>query len=182
MNLNDFKANFNGGTRTNRFRLSGIFPSIVGFGSYPDRFDDFHVRSATLLPSALNRIEYDHFGRKLYIPGDRDYLNFTIQVYDDRPNNMSYWHSFHKWQNYINDLGQNFSSTNLPNKYKMDNLFVDHLDLNCTNVIKRQILYGVWPKVVSPISLDMTRRNTVNMFIVSFHIDDMSEYAEGNQI
>lgn len=184
MNLNQFKANFNGGTRSNRFRLSGTFPSVLNLGSYPSRFDDFHVRSATMLPSALNRIEMDHFGRKTYLPGDRDYLNFTIQVYDDRPNNMSYWHSFMKWQEYINNLGSNFASTNLSNNYKMDGLYVDHLDLNCSSnaPIKRQILYGVWPKIVSPIQLDMTRKNTLNMFVVSFHLDDMSVYAEGNEI
>lgn len=183
MNLNQFKQNFNGGTRQNRFRLSGYFPSVINYGSNPIKFDDFHVRSATLLPSALNRIEADHFGRKVYLPGDRDYLNFTIQVYDDRPENKNYWGSFMHWHDYINGFVTNFSSYDLPNDYKMDGLYVDHLDMNCNNTpIKRYILYGVWPKMVSPIQLDMTRRNFANLYTVSFHLDDMVIIAEGDEI
>jgi hypothetical protein len=50
--LIDFKDNFFGGTRSNRFRIDGNFPTGGGF-------TDFHVRSSTIPNISSKTLSYD---------------------------------------------------------------------------------------------------------------------------
>lgn len=172
--LNAFKENMNGGTRTNKFQVTGNFPSRVPFGSFPSAWDDFHVRSAALPTQSLSRLEYDHMGRKIFLPGDRDFPIWTVQMIDD-VGNASFWNSFVRWNNYINGLASNAPGGIVPSDYKADGIQVLHLDMNCNATpIKRYVLDGVWPKIVGALQHDMTRRNTANMFTVTFQVDQVT--------
>jgi hypothetical protein len=53
--LINFKDNFNGGTRSNRFRITGTFP----FGG---EFTDYHVRATTIPSVPTKTLSYDYFG------------------------------------------------------------------------------------------------------------------------
>lgn len=159
-NIIDFKENFFGGTRSNRFLISGVFPT-------GGRFTNFHVR-ATIIPQLVSRtLTYDFFGRKYHYPGEKDYQTWTFTVLDDTGSN-DLWNSFQRWQNKINNhqtnVSQQISSSN--QTYKAQNWQIRHLDLNGNTVLKEFTMHGCWPSTVSQLSLNMMTPNNMNMFSV----------------
>lgn len=159
-NIIDFKENFFGGTRSNRFLISGAFPT-------GGRFTNFHVR-ATIIPQLVSRtLTYDFFGRKYHYPGEKDYQTWTFTVLDDTGSN-DLWYAFQRWQNKINNhqtnVSQNITSAN--QTYKAQNWQIRHLDLNGSTVLKEFTMHGCWPSTVSQLSLNMMTPNNMNMFSV----------------
>ena len=163
--LNDFKNNFFGGTRSNRFRIDGSFPT-------GGKFTDFHIRSATLPRVTSKTLSYDYFGRKFHYPGERDYGTWNITIWDDVGNN-NLWGKLNRWQNLINDHDKNESSI-LPKKYKADNWKIQHLDLNgTTKPLKEYILHGCWPAGIQPVQMNMGSPNVLNSYTVMIVFDYM---------
>jgi hypothetical protein len=163
--LNDFKNTFFGGTRSNRFRIDGSFPT-------GGRFTDFHIRSATLPRVTSKTLSYDYFGRKFHYPGERDYGTWNITIWDDVGNN-NLWGKLNKWQNLINDHDKNQSSI-LPKRYKSDNWRVQHLDLNGNDQpLKEYILHGCWPAGIQPVQMNMGSPNVLNSYTVMIVFDYM---------
>ena len=178
MNLSTFKTNFNGGTRANRFRVKGAVGKI---GTAVDH--NFHIVSS-FIPD-VNHMVFDvnAFGRKLFIPGDREYLPWSITVLDDigtttgangaNPSHM--WKLFSTWHNNINA-----HTTNIPEgandtahlAYKQ-NWAIEQLSLNGDTVIKSFSLMGCWPRIVGDIDLNMARRNILNKFNVIMVYDSI---------
>lgn len=164
--LIDFKENFQGGTRPNRFRIDGAFPTGGGF-------TDYHIRSATLPRVSSKTIAYDHFGRKYHYPGEREYATWSFQVLDDVGGNNNIWGYLQKWQNLINSHTNN-KSVILPSQYKADNWRIQHLDLNANSrPLKEYRLYGCWPTAVAPLALNMNNPNTLNTYNVMIMFDYM---------
>lgn len=184
MNLTDFKDQFNGGTRPNRFLVTGAV------GEYGDAATKhtFHVRSTFLPPVTNITLTLNAYGRKVNIPGDREYSPWQMTIYDDIKNGTStqstnnpthLWDLFTKWQNEINN-----HTTNQPDgggapgtapflQYKR-NWTIQHLDLNGNlDPLKTFELIGCWPKTVSDIDLNMTRRNFMNTFSVIMLYDEI---------
>jgi hypothetical protein len=164
--LNDFKQNFKGGARLNRFYVTGNIPFS---GKSVTRF---HVRATQIPQLQTQTLSYDYRGRKVHYPGEKTYSAWTISVLDDTGNN-DLWTAFHKWQNELNDHVDNSSNTAVANHntaaFKTD-WTVNHLNLNgdetTDSILKRITLKGCWPRVISPINFNMNRPNTVNMFDV----------------
>ena len=156
--LIDFKNKFSGGTRSNRFRITGSFPTGGGF-------TDFHVRATTIPTVESKTISYDYFGRKYHYPGEKSYGTWSFTVLDDT-NNHNLWGQFQKWQNFINDHNSNLSTINA-SQYKADNWKIQHLDLNDTGTpLKEFQLNGCWPAGIQPITLNMGNPNQLNTFNV----------------
>jgi len=163
--LNDFKNTFFGGTRSNRFRIEGSFPT-------GGRFTDFHIRAATLPRVTSKTLSYDYFGRKFHYPGERDYGTWNITIWDDVGNN-NLWGKLNKWQNLINDHDQNKSSL-LPKRYKADNWRIQHLDLNGNDQpLKEYVLHGCWPAGIQPVQMNMGSPNVLNSYTVMIVFDYM---------
>jgi hypothetical protein len=164
--LIDFKTNFFGGSRSNRFKIIGSFPT-------GGKFTDFHVRAATVPNAASKTISYDHFGRKYHYPGEKDYGTWSFTAWDDTGSN-NIWGRIQKWQDLINNHDTNKSST-LPKRYKADNWKIQHLNLNGedgpNSVLKEYKLYGCWPAGIQPINLNMGNPNTLNSFNVIIVFD-----------
>lgn len=163
--LADFKQQFFGGTRSNRFLISGSFPT-------GGRFTDFHVRSS-LIPQLVTKVlAYDYFGRKYNYPGEKEYQTWTFTVLDDTGAN-DLWASFQNWQNTINNHHTNVSAPILAGdqSYKAYNWRIRHLDLNGERVLKEFILHGCWPASINQMSLNMVSPNTMNLFSVLIVFD-----------
>lgn len=156
--LINFKDNFNGGTRSNRFRITGNFP----FGG---QFTDYHVRATTIPSVPTKTLSYDYFGRKYHYPGEKEYGTWSFQAWDDIDKN-NLWGRLQRWQDEINNHDTN-RSDHTPSKYKANNWFIDHLDLNDNSTpLKRFVLHGCWPAAIQPISLNMGNPNVLNSFNV----------------
>jgi hypothetical protein len=168
--LTDFKSNFNGGTRKNRFMIEGSFPG----GS----FTKVHISSANIPATSGKAIEYDYMGRKWRYPGEKNIESWSFTVLDDILNDDSnLWKQFQSWQNLINNHATNISSvistgsTNVP--YKAYEIKIHHLDINGNenNPLKTYILEGCWPSSIKPISFNMGVSGQLNSFIVTMVYD-----------
>jgi len=161
--LIDFKNNFFGGTRSNRFRITGNFPTGGGF-------TDFHVRASTIPQAASRTISYDYFGRKFHYPGEKDYGTWSFQVWDDTGNN-NIWGKLQKWQDLINNHDTNQSAIDADD-YKAYNWNIQHLDLNGSpDPLKQWTLNGCWPAGIQQIALNMGNPNVLNTFNVIIVFD-----------
>jgi len=173
MSLTDFKNNFSGGTRKNRFYISGSFPG----GS----FTKVHVTS-TSMPSVVSiSTEYNHFGRVWRYPGEKDYThNWSFTVLDDYQqgnNTVNLWRQFQSWQNLINDHETNKSKMiTATGTYKQDNITIYQLGINgeeSGKPIKKFILNGCWPVKINPIKFRMSNASALNEFIVTLQWDSI---------
>jgi hypothetical protein len=179
MDITAFKETFNGGTRGNRFRVTGAI------GDDPSDTHSFHIRS-TFIPAVPQMVlEMNAFGRKLHIPGDREYGPWQVTIYDDieyssagnsntnnPPKNL--WSLFSDWQESINSHAVNNTTIPAPYlNYKKD-WIVEHLDLNgSSNPLKKFVLKGCWPSRVGDIDFNMTRRNFITTFSVVMIYDEI---------
>jgi len=157
--LNEFKTNFLGGTRSNRFLIEGRIPT-------GGQFTKFHIRSTIIPQMSTKTLTYDYFGRKYHYPGEREYGNWAFTVLDDVGDN-DLWKDFQKWHNNINNHVTN-ESFDLAggDDYKAYNWKIKHLDINGDNVLKEFVLQGCWPASVSQLSLNMLQPNTLSSFNV----------------
>ena len=171
----DFKNAFNGGTRENRFLVKGNFPGTPTNNS----ISQFHV-TATQIPTLSTMVmEYNYFGRKLYLPGEKQYGSWSMRIVDD-VGTGDMWKKFSDWQNLINSHELNDSAT--PNNYKKDGWEVQHLDLNGDLPLKKFILNGCWPKTIEPIVFNMANPNTLNQFYVVMIYDTIELVSGDNKI
>lgn len=168
--LNEFKTNFFGGTRSNRFLIEGSFPT-------GGAFTKFHVRSTIMPQVSTKTLTYDYFGRKFHYPGEKEYGTWTFVVLDDLGPKEDLWKQFQDWQNSINNHGTNVSSLIDQNTtYKAYGWRIKHLDLNDSTILKEYVMHGCWPTAVNQMSLNMTSPNSLNTFqvIVTYDYIELS--------
>jgi len=169
--IDNFKDNFKGGTRSNRFRIRGGFPGTSGW-------TNFHVSAASLPQATLIPQVFDYRGRKLILPGDRIYgaqpggTSWAVTVLDDTGNN-TIWRQLHNWSNSINNHELNTGTQDTPGNYKRSDWFIEQLDLNCNVILKKIQLYGCWPSAVGKIDLNMTSVDEYVTFETTFVFDYM---------
>jgi|688.fasta_scaffold73604_3 hypothetical protein len=167
--ISDFKTNFNGGTRPNRFTVLPQWPA----GIAPPLTDArFKIVSASLPSVTVNTISVPYRGRIVNFAGDRQYSPWIIGVYDDG-NSQNLWRAFQTWKerldgHWTHEVHQNdYSYRNLQTTWQ-----IDHLDVNNNQVLRRIWLYKCWPSVVGEISLDMGQQEFVS-FSVTLTYDNI---------
>ena len=175
MSISNFKANFDGGTRRNRFKVS---PAIVeGASNILANFSPYHVVSASLPASIITANPIDYQGRKIYYPGDRIYGEVTnlwnITVLDDlkKPTTFlqSLWYELYRWNNAINKHTKNVTDPQYSSFEELVlNIIVEQLDLNDTKVLKRATLFDCWPQSISKLDMEMQARDQYTEFDVTF--------------
>jgi hypothetical protein len=178
--LNQFKTDFLGGTRQNRFEIQGVIPYSGG------ALSSFHVRSSLIPTLQTSTIVYDYLGRKSFFPGEKMYSTWSFAVLDDPSsgaNNL--WQKFQSWQNRINNHFTNVSDVSAQQStepsYKAFGWRINQLDLN-GNTIKTFMLNGCWPRSVNEISFNMGRPNVLNTFNVVFVFDTVQIFDRTVQI
>jgi hypothetical protein len=156
--ISSFIGGFRGGTRKNRFKVSGTFPVD---GTQPDTKLNFHVLSASLPNSTLGIVNFPYRGRLIPYVGDRSYEPWDILVLDDRGADGLY-KKFVGWSESINS-----QVNNTHNMGDTDNWFsdgneliqngtwsIEQLDLDESKLKKIQ-LEGCWPGFISPLQFNM---------------------------
>jgi len=183
MDLSSFKSAFSGGTRANRFLVSGSIG--VGPVSTVLTARTFHIRSTFIPPITNITLELHGYGRKVHIPGDRQYAPWQISVYDDINGsstsgsgtstvNSNLWRDFSIWHNKINNHVNNNSDAVTGTSFTLykQTWQIQHLDLDGV-AIKTFTMNGCWPKTISAIDHNMTNRNFLNTFSVVMLYDDI---------
>jgi hypothetical protein len=174
--LNEFKTNFSGGTRSNRFLIEGTFPT-------GGAFTKFHVRSTIMPQLSTKTLTLDYFGRKFHYPGEKEYGTWTFSVLDDQGGTQDLWQYFQNWQNSINNHQTNISSPIDQNtSYKAYGWRIKHLDMNGTSILKEYIMHGCWPTAINQMSLNMANPNMMNVFQVIVVYDYIELVSQGINI
>jgi hypothetical protein len=180
IHINNFKTAFSGGARQNRFVVTGNFPyeqSGPGASVSP-----FHIRATQMPALSTLSLEYNYFGRKGYYPGEKQYSAWSVAVIDDTPELYNTWKKFHNWQNKINEHTTNVSESFI--NYKADGWTVQQLNLNgeATPSLKTFTMYGVWPRSIMDMPLNMANPNTINQFTVVLIYDYIELSVENTKI
>ena len=178
-NISDFAAGFvGGGIRPHLFEVKGEIGGVEGVASN-SRFADkpFHIKAASLPASTLGIIEVPFRGRKIKIPGDRTFAEWSITILCTGDMNLR--GGFEAWSNDINEHVQNtsgdhqpLSNAQAPSIFGLSEplIFKDWSirQLNrMGETVKDYTFVGCWPSEVGQIELDYETTDSVAEFPVT---------------
>jgi len=170
--ISQFRAALNAGAKPNLFEINlklptGI-PNGVGSAGQNANFNTtFRVlcKSAAIPALSVGVIEVPYRGRRIKLPGDRTYGDWTITVVND--NQQSMRKAFDRWLKYINDpdATANIRSTqDIDYKVSID---IAHLKTNGL-ASRRYQLVDAFPTDVSAIDLSYDTTDAIQEFTVTF--------------
>ena len=148
-----------GGVRTNLFMVTG---SIPGYSN--NRAISFLCKAAQIPASSLGTIEVPYRGRRIKLPGDRTFQDWTITVISDA--NMSLRSAFEYWSAIFNSNVSNVSSPNFMQfmpTWSVTQLLRDGEALRTYNFI------GCFPSEVGAIDLSYENNDAVAEFPVTIN-------------
>jgi hypothetical protein len=179
--ISTFKNAFYGGTRPNRFKVSGLFPTGVAGADINDQ-TTFKIIATEIPESSIDVISVPYRGRPIVFAGDRKYAPWRITVYDDSDSN-NLWQVFHKWLEAIdgskNHLYGNLNQTDFSYKDHQKTFTLTQYNLNTDEGSGTQAsqnlrvinVHNAWPLSVGPIELDMGSQNPQVTFAVQLAFD-----------
>ncbi len=99
-NISGFVSAFaGGGVRTNLFKVTGTIPGAVDAAGTSTAIS-FLCKSAQIPASSLGQIEIPYRGRKIKIPGDRTFADWSITIISDA--NLNLRSAFEFWSSQFN--------------------------------------------------------------------------------
>lgn len=165
----EFKGAFSNVARPTLFR-------VTGFGTSQDF--EFLCKAAQVPEVAVGIIELPFQGRKIKIPGDRTFADWTGTIIND--NQYRYRKFFEDWVETISDAGGvNAQSTEIE-AIKRDGK-IEQLDLD-GSVIASWTLIGAWPSNVSSQDLAFDSNDTASEFTITLSYDYHTRDSSGNSI
>ena len=175
MNLDQFRTALKGGTRQNRFSISGqIFDrgTLRNMSDFAGGNGNLLVKAGQIPPSTLGIIPVPFRGRIAKMVGDRQYLEWPIVIYDTTE---AIYRAFQGWSESANDHfsnTQNEAWTDAPGP-SLTRWKVDHLDLTFpgNTVLKSVELVNCWPVEVGSIDLTYDALDTIVEFPVTIAYD-----------
>lgn len=165
--ISSFRSSLNGGARPNLFEITMGAPTDVsdpgGVLAAGGEFK-FLCRSGAIPAYTLGIIEVPFRGRRIKVPGDRTYADWTVTVFNDESQNMR--SVFDNWMAYINDPdGANAIRSNSGDYRTTIN--VKHLGPSGESTRQYQLI-DAFPTDVSAIDLSYDNFDTVQEFTVTF--------------
>ena len=175
MNVAEFKNNFDGGSRSNRFIISGAIPK-VGAAKKKNDINSIVVKAGSMPAVTLGILRVPFRGRVVKIPGDRTYEEWTFTVMDGFDGTSEHRNGFVGWNSEFN-----LHEQNVPGSFG-SGMGVDlNSDLFQTWTVRqlgldgesrRQIdLHKCWPVVVSEIALSYDNADTISEYTVTMAYD-----------
>jgi hypothetical protein len=166
--LDNFTREFYGGTRPNRFRITGALPAGVGAAG-PSAggalFFDTHCIATTLPESIVGIIPIPFRGRVYKFAGDRTYNEWNITVMDDTTPKDT-WGLFHNWSEQFNNHESNLAADRRQQVALCKEITCDLLDHNSDVTLRTVRIKNAWPVQVGPLTLDMNAANQLGTFTV----------------
>lgn len=148
-----------GGVRTNLFKVTGNIP-----GYSNNRAISFLCKAAQIPASSLGTIEVPYRGRRIKLPGDRTFQDWTITVISDA--NMSLRSYFEAWSMTFNSHVSNVAPTNFMRfmpTWSVTQLKRDGEALRTYNFI------GCFPSEVGAIDLSFENNDQIAEFPVTLN-------------
>lgn len=175
-NIASFRDALASGAKPNLFRCS-INPSdelstvdgLTTIFSSDDGIFPFLCRSAAVPAYTLGVIEVPFRGRRIKIPGDRTYADWTVTVINDEDQTMR--KAFSNWMNYINALNGEEALRSDSGDYRCT-IKIEHLraDGSTSRVYE---LYDAFPTDLGAIDLSYDTVDAIQEFTVTFQYHHM---------
>ena len=165
--ISDFAAQFQGGVRSNLFRVS-----ITG----PEDFSniEFLCKGAGIPASTIGSIDVPYRGRQLQVPGDRTFEPWTVTILNDPA--WRFRAAFETWSHKITGNNANISSLRGTAVYGTGTVL--HLDRS-NNVIRRYVMTDIFPTNVSAIELASETNDAVEEYTVEFQVNGIFSKSTG---
>lgn len=176
MNIDNFKnALSKGGVRGNLFRVQGN----IGNTSLPTKVG-YLCKAASLPTTTIAAVEIPYRGRKLKIPGDREYAEWSLTFLSD--GDFELRNAFEKW---MDDLNQTVANKATVDLNLSGSLFpewsIDQLD-RTGQAIKSYRFFHCWPSEIGAmdVSSDAAELSefTVNLQYTYFLTQDTDESVD----
>jgi hypothetical protein len=148
-----------GGVRTNLFKVTGNIP-----GYSNNRAISFLCKAAQIPASSLGTIEVPYRGRRIKLPGDRTFQDWTITIISDA--NLSLRSYFEAWSMVFNSHVSNVAPTNFMRfmpTWSVTQLKRDGEALRTYNFI------GCFPSEVGAIDLSFENNDQIAEFPVTIN-------------
>jgi len=162
-NIDTFRTKLNGGSKANLFRMS------IGLNDGPITgvdLTDFSVlcKSGAIPAFTLGVIEVPFRGRRIKIPGDRTYGDWTATFVNDGAQNIR--KTFDNWLNSIVNVDGEEDLGNGEDTYR-STITIEQLKPDGT-VARVYDLYDAFPTDVSAIDLSYDTTDAIQEFTVTF--------------
>jgi len=160
-NVNEFKTRLiREGARSTLFNAYIFFPpAVANAGSGVQDFT-FTCKAAQLPSQQVGVIELPYFGRRIKVPGDRTFIEWTVTVINDET--FSVRNAFQLWSSAIN--------SHVGNLRDRASIYGNALVVQYSKVgdpIKQYRLIDVWPADISAIDVSWEANDTVEEFTVT---------------
>ena len=182
MGVNNFKKNFDGGTRPNRFVVTGE----IGGNSGTKPINNLYVKAASMPSSTMGIIQVPFRGRVIKLPGDRAYPEWTITLLDETTKDFR--EAFEQWNEAFNSHAENISGEqagglDLTNTNLFTQWSVSQLDMQ-GDVIRTTILHNCWPVEVGAVDLTYDAADTLTEYSITLSYDyiDVSQTESPNAL
>lgn len=160
-NINEMRAQLTyGGARQNLFQVRINNPAN-GAG---DLKTPFMVQAAQLPGSDLGVIPVFYFGRQMKLAGDRTFAEWTVTIINDE--DFLIRNAMEEWSNRINRLQRNVREID---RYKSQAEVIQYAKDGTP--IRTYIFDGIFPSNISPIEMDWSTTDQIELFQVTFQYD-----------
>lgn len=149
-----------GGVRTNLFLVSGNIP---GYGN--NRAISFLCKAAQIPASSLGTIEVPYRGRRIKLPGDRTFQDWSITVMSDA--NLNLRAAFENWSTQFNSHVSNIGANNFMQSL-MPTWSVTQL-LRDGNALRTYNFIGCFPSEIGAIDLSYENNDQIAEFPVTLN-------------
>lgn len=165
-NINDIRSNLEfGGARPSHFEVIITNPFVPA----ADIKAPFMIKATSIPSYVMGKIEIPYFGRKIPIPGDRTWDDWTVTVMNDE--DFIVRNALEQWSNAMNAFRRNVAQNGAgPNNYKSTALITQYGKTG--NELRIYQLNGIWPLNIAPIELDWSTTDQIEEFQVTWAYDD----------
>ena len=168
LRVDDFRGKMTGGgARANLFEVNINFPAAAGGDT---ELTNFMCRGAQLPEAVTGVVEVPFRGRIIKFPGDRQFNNWTMTIYNDT--NFNIRNSFERWFNAMNTHLGNIGLI-------MDNAgygtYLADIEVNQLNqagsTVKKYTIRNAFPANIGAIDLDYNQATDIEQFTVELAFD-----------
>ena len=174
-NINVFRQNFSS-SRSNRYKITGTF---TGGGTPVSVSGPFilYAKATSFPGSQIGMIPVSYQGRVIKFTGERQFTEWSIQVYDVATTQTSneLRHQFEDWMEELDSAAshkQRFNFAAAPSwTVEFDDIDNDTIGGSNQSYNKKMELFNCWPIDISPIDLNYEAADSFAEFTLTFAYD-----------
>lgn len=164
MNINKFKAHFDGGYRPSLFEVQIGFPA--GVAGEAAQQVSLLCKGAQIPEDQIGQIPVFYMGRQIKVAGNREFTDISLTFYQDSSFNVR--EAMERWMALMNTHEGNLGVVN-PNQYKGD-LIITAMGRDGSR-LKTYKVVGAFPTNISALDLSFDAIDTVAETQINFSYD-----------